>query len=209
MTQIVAADDPTAIDLAAEALRAGLLIAIPTETVYGLVALPDAAGVERLIAAKQRSADKGIQLLVNSLAQVRAVALLTPPAERLAERFWPGGLTLVLDRRPELDLPALLSGGRPTLGLRQPDHHVPRSLARRLGPLAASSANVSGQPDATTARLAAAALGEALAVVIDDGAVRGGTPSTVVDCSSAAARPRVLREGAIATLAIAAIVGQE
>ena len=101
MTQLVAADDPTAIDVAAEALRAGLLIAIPTETVYGVVALPDAAGVERLIAAKQRSADKGIQLLVDSLAQVRAVAVLTPAAERLAERFWPGGLTLVLDRRPE------------------------------------------------------------------------------------------------------------
>ena len=119
-------------------------------------------------------------------------------------RFWPGGLTIVLERRSDIELPALLGGGRPTLGLRLPDHAVPRALARRLGPIAASSANVSGQPDATDAGLVDKALGDVLSLIIDDGQVRGGTPSTVVDCSDASAPARILREGAITAADIAA-----
>ncbi|HYI22156.1 MAG TPA: L-threonylcarbamoyladenylate synthase [Candidatus Limnocylindrales bacterium] len=203
MSRVISAADADAIELAAAALRSGAIVAIPTETVYGLAALPLEASVERLVAAKQRSTEKGIQLLVDSVEQVRAVALLTEVAEQLAEAFWPGGLTLVLDRRPDVDLPELLGGGRPTLGLRLPDHDVPRRLARLLGPLAASSANISGEPDATTAALVAASLGEEVALIVDDGPVRGGVPSTVVDCSSAADEPRVLREGAISAQAIA------
>ena len=208
MSRVIAAADAEAIELATDALRAGAIVAIPTETVYGLAALPLDASVERLVAAKQRSTEKGIQLLVDSLEQVRAVALLTEAAEQLAEAFWPGGLTLVLDRRPDIELPELLGGGRPTLGLRLPDHDVPRRLARLLGPLAASSANISGEPDATTAALVAATLGEEVALIVDDGPVRGGVPSTVVDCSAAADEPRVLREGAISAQAIAAALGR-
>lgn len=196
--RLIDAANPDAIDLAAAALERGELVGIPTETVYGIVALPTDAGVARLIAAKQRSADKGIQLLVASIEQVARLAVLTPAAEQLGRRFWPGGLTLVLDRRADIDLPELLGGGRPTLGLRLPDHDVPRALASRLGPLAASSANVSGQPDSTTAQLVERAVGDVLGIILDDGPVRGGTPSTVVDCSVAAAgAPNVLREGAI------------
>ena len=209
MSRVIAAADANAIELAAAALRNGEIVAIPTETVYGLAALPLEASVERLVAAKQRSTEKGIQLLVDTLEQVRAVALLTEAAEQLAEAFWPGGLTLVLDRRPDVDLPALLGGGRPTLGLRLPDHDVPRLLARLLGPLAASSANISGEPDATTAALVAATLGEEVALIVDDGPVRGGVPSTVVDCSTAADEPRVLREGAISAQAISAALGRD
>ncbi len=208
MSRVIAATDAAAIELAAAALRSGAIVAIPTETVYGLAALPLEAAVERLVAAKQRSTEKGIQLLVDSLEQVRAVALLTEAAEQLAAAFWPGGLTLVLDRRPDVDLPELLGGGRPTLGLRLPDHDVPRRLARQLGPLAASSANISGEPDATTAALVAATLGEEVALIVDDGPVRGGVPSTVVDCSTATDEPRVLREGAISAQAIAAALGR-
>ncbi len=208
MSRVIATADADAIELAAAALRSGAIVAIPTETVYGLAALPLAASVERLVAAKQRSTEKGIQLLVDSLEQVRAVALLTEAAEQLAEAFWPGGLTLVLDRRPDVDLPELLGGGRPTLGLRLPDHDVPRRLARLLGPLAASSANISGEPDATTAALVSATLGEEVALIVDDGPVRGGVPSTVVDCSISADEPRVLREGAINARAIAAALGR-
>jgi tRNA threonylcarbamoyl adenosine modification protein (Sua5/YciO/YrdC/YwlC family) len=92
----------------------------------------------------------------------------------------------------------VLGGGGPTLGIRLPDHDVPRRLARLLGPLAASSANISGEPDATSAeRVADIFRAEELALIIDDGPVRGGVPSTVVDCSSATDRPRILREGAI------------
>jgi L-threonylcarbamoyladenylate synthase len=201
---LISASALDAIDSAAAALEGGALIGIPTETVYGVCALPLHESVELLITAKQRSSEKGIQLLVDSLEQVRSVAIVTRAAEQLAERFWPGGLTIVLDRLPDIDLTPLLGGGRPTLGLRLPDHAVPRALARRLGPIAASSANVSGQPDATDATLVARSLGDVLALIIDDGPVRGGTPSTVVDCSDDSVPPRILREGAISADDIAA-----
>lgn len=203
-SSIVAATEPRAIDRAVAALRAGEIVGIPTETVYGLAVLPTPAGLERLVAAKHRSVEKGIQLLIDSLDQARAVADLTEAAERLASRFWPGPLTLVLARRPDADLPDVLGGGRPTLGLRLPAHAVPTRLAGLLGPLAASSANVSGRPPATTARLVVEALGDEVALVLDGGAVRGGVPSTVVDCSDPAMPPRILRAGAIPEPAIAA-----
>ena len=210
MTEIVTSSDPAALTLAADALRRGEVIAIPTETVYGLVVLPLAAAVERLVAAKQRSPDKGVQLLVDSIEQAAALTVLPAAAEQLARAFWPGGLTLVLDRRPDVDLPPLLSGGRATLGVRLPDHALPRSLARLLGPLAASSANVTGRPPATTAQMVIESLADVVSLVIDDGPVRGGVASTVVDCSGpAAGAPIVLREGAIATNSIYAALGQE
>jgi L-threonylcarbamoyladenylate synthase len=165
--------------------------------------LPTADAVDRLIAVKHRSAEKGIQLLVDSVEQAAAIATLTPAARALAGRFWPGGLTLVVSRRDDVALPEQLGGGRPTLGIRLPDHDLPRALARTLGPLAASSANISGEPDATTAEHVAATLGAQLALIVDDGPVRGGVPSTVVDCSDLTAAPRVLREGAITAAAIA------
>ncbi len=206
MTTILAATDERAIARAADALRSGLIVAIPTETVYGLAVLPRQAFVERLIAAKQRSNEKGIQLLVDSLDQAREIATFNRAGELLAEAFWPGGLTLVVDRRPDVDLPALLGGGRPTLGLRLPDHDTPRSLARLLGPLAASSANISGQPDATSADVVAATLASEVSLILDDGPVRGGVPSTVVDVSAAAGAPRILRQGAITEERIVAVL---
>jgi L-threonylcarbamoyladenylate synthase len=195
----VAASSPSAIEEATAALQDGELIAIPTETVYGLAVLPTDAGVERLIAAKRRSAEKGIQLLIDSLDQATAITVVTEHARRLADAFWPGGLTIVVRRRENSTLPEALGGGRPTLGLRLPDHPIPRALANRLGPIAASSANVSGEPDATTADRVSTTLGREVALIIDDGPVRGGTPSTVVDCSDDSARVRILREGAISS----------
>jgi release factor glutamine methyltransferase len=194
---------PAALERAAVELRAGRVVAIPTETVYGLAVLPREAALARLIEIKGRSTDKGIALLVDSIAQVHRLARMTPVAERLAERFWPGPLTLVLPQRPDNPLPALLSGGRPTIGVRLPDHEVPRALARLLGPIAVSSANISGQPDATTAERVRATLGDVVAFVIDDGPVRGGVPSTVVTCLDDGP-PQVLREGAISSMEIRA-----
>jgi L-threonylcarbamoyladenylate synthase len=202
--RVLAAASAAALEAALDALRRGELVGIPTETVYGVCALPEHEWVERLIATKQRSTDKGIQLLVDSLEQVSSVAVVTPAAAQLADRFWPGGLTIVLERRPDTALTPLLGGGRPTLGLRLPDHDIPRALARILGPIAASSANVTGQPAATNAGLVEKTLGDLLAVIIDDGPVRGGTSSTVVDCSDAAVPPRILREGAISAVDITA-----
>jgi L-threonylcarbamoyladenylate synthase len=208
--EVLSSADRGAIDRAADALRAGDVIAIPTETVYGVAALPRQQSVERLIAAKQRSLDKGIQLLIDSIEQARRICLLSPAAEMLATKFWPGGLTLVLDRRPDSDLPQLLGGARATLGLRLPDHAIPRELARLLGPLAASSANVTGLPPATTAGMVASSLSDEISLVIDDGPVRGGVSSSVVDCSGpAAAAPVVLREGAVASSAIFAALSPD
>lgn len=163
--------------------------------------------MERLIGAKRRAADKGIQLLIDSLAQAEVVAEMTPAARRLAAAFWPGGLTIVVRRHAVSELPDLVGGGRPTVGLRLPDHAIPRALARELGPLAASSANVSGEPDATTAEQVRRTLGDAVALIIDDGPVRGGLPSTVVDCSDPAQPPQILRVGAIPAEAISAALG--
>jgi L-threonylcarbamoyladenylate synthase len=208
--EVLSSNALDAIERAATGLRAGEVIAIPTETVYGVAALPTDQGVERLIAVKQRSPDKGIQLLIDSIEQAREICILSPAAEKLAAAFWPGGLTLVLDRWPDSDLPLLLGGGRATLGLRLPDHFVPRELARQLGPLAASSANVTGLPPATTAEMVISSLSDVLALVIDDGPVRGAVSSTVVDCSgSATDAPVVLREGAIASSAIFAALSPD
>ena len=193
----IAAADPAAFELAAAALRRGELIAVPTETVYGLVVLPAEAPLGRLLEAKQRSTDKGIQLLIDSLEQASILVDVPPLAARLAERFWPGPLTLVLTQARGTWLPALLTGGRGTVGLRVPDHELPRRLARLHGPLAASSANISGKPPATTADLVLASLGRQVTLVLDDGPVRGGVASTVVAVDSAGLRWEVLREGAL------------
>ena len=194
--QALPASAPASLDAAVRELHLGTVVAIPTETVYGLAVLPNDAALERLIGAKRRSADKGVALLVDSIEQVRAVAVLSPVAEMLADRFWPGTLTLVLPVRPDRRLPDLLTGGRTTIGVRLPDHAVPRQLARRLGPIAVSSANLSGERDARTAQQVVATLGADIALVLDDGPVRGGVPSTVVACLDDGSL-QILREGAI------------
>ena len=193
---IVDAGYLAAFERARRELEAGHIVGIPTETVYGLAVLPEPDSLQLLVEAKRRSADKGIALLVDSLAQVKRLAILSPSAELLARRFWPGALTLVLPQLPDNPLPELLTGGRPTIGVRLPDHPVPRALARVLGPLAVSSANISGQPDSTTAQQVVASLGDEVALVLDDGPVRGGVPSTVVACS-ADGELQILRAGAI------------
>lgn len=178
-------------------IRSGGVVGLPTETVYGLAALPLSASLERLIEIKRRSTDKGIALLIDSVAQVRDIVELPPLAERLAERLWPGPLTLVLRALPGASLPDLLTGGRATVGLRLPDHAVPRAVAREVGPTALTSANVSGQPDATTAAQLVADLGTEVDLVLDDGPVRGGVPSTVVALSEDGSDPVILRLGAL------------
>jgi len=207
--RLLSAADPATLDAAVAALRAGEVIALPTETVYGVAVLPTQAAVERLIETKRRSTEKGIQLLIDSTDQARVIARLSPVAERLANAFWPGGLTLVLARREATDLPDLLGGGRPTLGLRLPDHDVPRALARRLGPLAASSANLSGLPAALSAAAVFDAMADELTLIVDDGPVRGGVASTVVDCASDPLGARILREGAIPASDITRVASED
>lgn len=202
---VLPASDPGALSDAIDAMRAGGIIGIPTETVYGIGVLPRADALAALIRAKQRPEEKGIALLIDGLDQVEMLVELPPAAVRLARDHWPGALTLVLPVRRAASLPDTLTGGRDTLGLRIPDHPVPRALARALGPLAVTSANLSGGAPATTAAQLMASVGHALALVLDDGPVRGGVASTVVAVDTDDAW-RILRAGALGRATISATI---
>ncbi len=198
-----APDDPAGREEAIRVLRAGGIAAIPTDTVYGLaVALDTPGGIERLFEAKGRPTDRAIAVLLADTDQAATIASLVPAARRLADAFWPGALTLVLAQRGDRSLPDALTGGRPTIGVRVPDHPAPRAIAAALGPLPTTSANLSGEPEARDADELEARLGERIDLILDGGPAPGGRPSTVVDLSGAEAR--VLREGAIAAEAIEA-----
>jgi tRNA threonylcarbamoyl adenosine modification protein (Sua5/YciO/YrdC/YwlC family) len=129
---------------------------------------------------------------------------MTPAAVALAAACWPGGLTVVVPRRPDVPLPDVLTGGAPTIGLRVPDHDAPRTLARGVGPLPVTSANVSGLPEAADATEILSQLGADVDLILDGGRAHGGPASTVVDCTGE--RPVVLRAGAIPVERVAAIV---
>jgi L-threonylcarbamoyladenylate synthase len=200
----VVADDEAGRAAAIEALRAGAVVGLPTDTVYGIgVALGTPGGVERLFAAKDRPPDKAIMVLADGPDQVEAV-VEWPPAARILASLWPGGLTLVLPLRPGAPIPPALTAGTLTLGVRIPDHPTPRALARALGPLPTTSANRSGEPSALSASEVAVSLAGRVALVLDGGPSRGGTASTVVDCS--AERPTILRAGAIPADRLAALL---
>lgn len=185
--------EPEFIREAAEALRAGGLVILPTETVYGVAADPRTPdGVERLYRAKSRDPRKPLPLLAAEPDDVRrAGAIWSPAADALARAFWPGALTLVLP----------VGGG--TEGFRVPDHAVARAVIRAAGvALRVTSANSSGEPPALTAEAAVTALGPHLDLVLDAGPSPGGVPSTVV---SVCGPVRVLREGAIPAARIRAV----
>lgn len=193
---------------AIDALRGGGVVALPTDTVYGIaVALSTPDGIERLFAAKGRPPDKAISVLVDGLDQLDGLALIPRAAGVLGRAGWPGGLTIVLPLRPAIVgtlLPASLTAGTATLGVRVPAHPCPRALARALGPLPTTSANRSGEPDALDATAVEASLGPALDLIVDGGRTRGSVPSTVVDCATADGLARVLRVGALAPSVLAA-----
>ncbi len=179
---------------ALRALDEGGVVVLPTDTVYGLAVDPFRPGAsDRLFALKRRPRTVDLPLLVASADQVPTVATAVPQvAEVLMERFWPGPLTLVVPRRPDLE--ADLGDDEATVGVRCPDHPVPLALCRRHGPLATTSANLHGQPTMTTATAVEAALGDSVEIVLDAGPCTG-LPSTVVDCTGD--EPKCLREGRI------------
>ncbi len=196
MTDVLA---PTAegIGRAVALLREGAVVAFPTDTVYGVgVAATHPERIGALFDLKRRPPDRRIPLLVSSLDQaVEGGAEADERARALAHRFWPGGLTLVLPRGPE------------TQAYRAPDHPVALALIEAAGPLYVTSANISDQPDTLAADevlVAFAMEADALAAVVDGGAVPGGRASTVVDLSVTPVR--VLREGPIGRDALAAVV---
>jgi L-threonylcarbamoyladenylate synthase len=195
MSRIVA-DGPVGRAIAIEALRDGGIVAIPTDTVYGIaVALDAPGGIERLFAVKQRPPDKAIVLLLDGVAQAGRLGIMGSAAAALAGAFWPGGLTLVVPRRADVRFPEALHAGTATIGLRVPDHDAPRALAREIGPLPVTSANISGRPEGRDAIEIDALFGDAIELVLDGGPAHGGPASTVVDCTGDV--PRVIRAGAI------------
>lgn len=206
MTEVVR-PDAAGLARAVRILRGGGVIGMPTETVYGLAAdALDPEAVARIFAVKDRPADNPLIVHLASATDLhRVVAEVTPLADRLADRFWPGPLTLVLEA--DVAVPAIVTGGLATVAVRVPDHPVAAALLIAFGgPLAAPSANRSGRPSPTTAGHVAADLGDDLEVVLDGGACPVGVESTVVDVRGTT--PVVLREGSITREDLEAALGQ-
>ncbi len=199
MPDVFDCSDPDAraagLEAAASAVARGELVILPTDTVYGVGA--DAftpAAVTRLLAAKNRGRAMPVPVLIGEAATLAGLVVRPPQvATELAEAFWPGGLTLVVEHAPSLAWD--LGDAEGTVAVRLPDDDLARDLLRRTGPLAVSSANRSGRPPATTAAEAVEQLGEHVAVVLDGGPRHGSAASTIVDCTGPT--PRVLRVGAI------------
>lgn len=179
---------------AVEILQNGGLAALPTDTVYGVGALAfDGEAVESIYTAKGRSPEKAIPVLIADPSDLPKVTASVPEmARRLATHFWPGPLTLVVPRHP--NLPAAVSSTG-TVGVRIPAHEAARALLRLAGPMAITSANISGGSSPSTAEAVMEQLGGRIQVVLDGGKTPGGLPSTVVDCTGP--ELQILREGPI------------
>jgi L-threonylcarbamoyladenylate synthase len=195
--------DRVALQEAAGVLAVGGLVVLPTETVYGIAARPDVPGAtDRLFEAKQRPSSLNLPILAAAASQAWTVAEPTTGAGALAAAFWPGPLTLVL-RRTRVSAGWALGDRADTVGIRVPDHHLAHELLEATGPLAATSANISGQsPASTRDELVATFLDKAdVILVLAEGAPPpGGTASTVVDATGD--RVHILRAGAIDERAI-------
>jgi len=192
--QVLPADQPNAIQVAVDILKNRGSVVFPTDTVYGLGCNAfSTSAIDQLFAIKERQQERAIAVLIGSIDQL---ALVTEnPSEAaldLAQAHWPGALTLVVPRHPKM--PSNLSP-MPTIGVRIPDHAVALALLQAAGPLAVTSANLSGQPNTTTAQQAYTHLGQRVDLILDGGETPGGVPSTVVDMTGE--QPLVLRQGPV------------
>jgi L-threonylcarbamoyladenylate synthase len=185
-----------AVEAATLAVRRGELIVLPTDTVYGLGADAfDPSAVRRLLAAKGRGREMPPPVLVSAATTLDALATGIPGyARSLVEKFWPGPLTLVCRQQQSLQWD--LGDTRGTVAVRMPDHPVALQILERTGPLAVSSANLTGHPPATDAARAEEMLGSAVTAIVDAGPTPGETPSTIIDVTGD--QGRVLRPGALA-----------
>ena len=175
-------------------LKRGGLVAFPTDTVYGVGALAfDEKAVESIYAAKDRPVEKAIPILIGGPEDLDKVTVDVPPiAAKLAARFWPGPLTLIIPKHP--NLPEVVSASL-TVGVRVPDHPVARALLRAAGPMAVTSANISGQASPKNAEGVSRQLNGRIPLILDGGETPGGVPSTVVNCLGT--EPVILREGPV------------
>jgi L-threonylcarbamoyladenylate synthase len=188
--------DDAVVARAVEALRAGGVVAIPTETVYGLAAdVTNPSAIARVYAIKGRPADHPLIVHAHDLSMLEGyVAAITPRLQVLAQRFWPGPLTAILERGPRT--PLAVTGGQETVAVRVPDHPLTRAIMSALGrPLVAPSANRFGHVSPTSAEHVRADLGDDVDLIVDGGPADVGVESTIVDSTSAV--PAILRAGAI------------
>jgi L-threonylcarbamoyladenylate synthase len=198
----------TGLRLARQALARGELVVLPTDTVYGIAA--DAfnpAAVQRLLDAKGRTRQSPPPVLVPGMPTLEALAeTVNPPARALVEAFWPGGLTVIVPARSSLAWDLGETNG--TVALRQPSNHITLELLKEVGPLAVSSANLTGQPAATTAEEAMASLGESVAVYLSGGE-SNSEASTIVDASAfdGPGSIRIVRHGVVAESSIREVIG--
>jgi L-threonylcarbamoyladenylate synthase len=197
-TQYVQATEPDAIWQTAVAVQAGQVVVIPTDTVYGVgCAALNADAIQALYHLKGRSFTKAIPILIADVADLsQIVSQITPLAQRLIAQHWPGPLTIVLPKHPQL--PAALTPDD-TIAVRLPDHDVARAVIRAAGgAMAVTSANLSGDPPAETAQEAYAALNGRVHIILDAGPAPQAQASTVVDCTGTS--PIILRPGPITDL---------
>jgi L-threonylcarbamoyladenylate synthase len=193
-TEVLSSGDPDALTYAFETLLAGELVAFPTDTVYGVGGLVfNRKAVEKIYTAKGRATEKAIPVLLAGADDLAKVTVEVPEiASRLAARFWPGPLTLVVPKHPSIPEAVSAAG---TIGVRVPNHPTARALLRLSGPLAVTSANLSGRESPSTAAGVRAQLDGRIALILDGGRTPGGVPSTVVDCSGPDLK--IIREGPV------------
>ena len=199
-------EDATALEQAGALLRAGEVVGIPTETVYGLAANAlDPMAVARIFEAKGRPQDNPLIVHIADLESVKDIATEFPPeAQALAEAYWPGPMTIILPKQDRI--PMVTSGGLNTVGIRFPSHPMAQAIIRAAGvPLAAPSANTSGRPSTTTAQHVMEDLNGKIAAVVDGGPCSVGVESTVV--SLCGERPRLLRPGGISLEQLEQVLG--
>jgi L-threonylcarbamoyladenylate synthase len=194
-TEVLSTSSTDTIARALAILNAGDLVAFPTDTVYGVGALVyDGKAIESIYAAKNRPIEKAIPILIGDGNDLNKVAINIPEvARKLASHFWPGPLTILVPKRA--DLPDSVSA-TPTVGVRVPDHEDARALLRAAGPMAVTSANISGGQSPVSAEEVYEQLGGRISLILDGGKTPGGIPSTLVDCTTP--ELKILREGPIA-----------
>lgn len=205
-TKILTAEDPQAISKAVETIKCGGTIAFPTDTVYGLAVDPfNTQALNRIYAIKERSIEKAIPVLIGDIQQIEMlVSEVIEPARKLTDAFWPGPLTLILPKAA--NIPDDLSP-YPTIGIRMPKHEFTLRLLQATGPLATTSANISGDSNPTTSEDVIKQIGGRIDLLINGGKTPGAVPSTVIDLTG---KPlKLLREGPISRTDLCALLNED